>query len=411
MNRVLACLFAGAVAAPSMAANLNMTIKSGGSASVNVAPGATVNFTIEAVLDSGVNNEGLALIGFDLHYTDGNLPANAINAITPGASTCQQPMKAFIKPDGITNPAGFGGTLIAGDLVQIGGAQNTIKNDNDNPALPCFPNCAPFPIGAPFLGVAQPGVCGTAVIATGSITAPLVPGQTKLQIIKAFANVIKNAEALTDPFLETEAAGVSVLPPPDATIHAQLIINVSDDGCSITSSVPEHCLIDARRPHAQFNAGSLQGYNSIAITFSQGSCVAGAVPGDFAIACTPAGAPCPTINNVNTVDQTVTVNLNSVIPAKKWTCITHTDSGDQVCVGSMPGDTNGNQATLPNDIISLVDSLNQLPGAALPINQCDLDRSSACLPADIITLIDLLNGLGFTAWNGQSLPALGACPP
>jgi hypothetical protein len=419
MNKVLACLVAGAVAAPAMAANLNITIKSGGSASVNVAPGATVNFTIEGTLSSGADNEGLALIGGDLHFTGGGLAANTIVPPTcPDPSviqTCATAMSAFVKDCGVTNPAGFKGTLMPnGDLVQWGGAMNTIKNDNDNQALPCYPNCAPFPIGNPLLHVAEPGPgnCGTTVLATGSVVAPNTPNQYKLQVINGFANVIKTGETLADPFLETEAAGIPFLPPPDATVHAQLIINVSADVCTgIASSVPSHCLVDARRTALGGDPPAITNtfIKSFAVTFDAGCDVSGAAVGDFSIACTPPGS-CPTINNVNTVDQTVTVNLSSAIKVDAWTCITHTASGDQVCAGHIPGDANGNQATLPSDIIALVDHLNQLPGSALPNNQCDMDRTGVCLPADIITLIDLLIGNGFAVWNGQSLPALGACP-
>lgn len=157
------------------------SVKSNGSNFVNVLPGGTVNFTVEGVL-SGDLNEGLALVGFDLHFTGGALPSNAV--VTLSAN----PMKAFVKPDSITNPAGFGGTL-------IGGGQNTIKNSVDNPA--CVPNCATFPIGTPILRVAQPSVTGSIVIATGSFTAPVSGGPFQLQVLNGFANVIKVGEVLS----------------------------------------------------------------------------------------------------------------------------------------------------------------------------------------------------------------------
>ena len=37
-------------------------------------------------------------------------------------------MSAFAPPDGLSNPAGYGGTLIGDAYVQVGGAQNTINN-------------------------------------------------------------------------------------------------------------------------------------------------------------------------------------------------------------------------------------------------------------------------------------------
>lgn len=398
MRILLSVLVAGAVASPALASNLNVTVKSGGSSSVNVAPGATVNFTVEGILSDALS-EGLALVGFDLHFTGGALPANAV--VEPsGAISCGNPMPAFVKPDGITNPVGYKGTLIGGDLVQVGGGQNTIKNSVDNPA--CAPNCAPFPIGTPLLGVALPGVCGNAVIATGSLTAPMTPGSYQLQVINGFANVIKDGEVLANAFLATEAAGVSVV--------ANLQINVIEitECAGILSTVPANCSVDARRPHAPNVPGTPQGYNSIALTFDAGCNLAGAAPGDFSVACNPAGAPCPTVSNVNTVDQTVTVTLSSVIPAGKWTCITHTASGDQACVGSLPGDASGNLTTAPADILDIIDNLNGVRVPALTLDHCDMDRSGQCLPADIIAEIDMLNGAnGFIVWNAKSL---AACP-
>ena len=422
MKAILTVLCAGAAATSALAANVGLTVKSGNATTVNVGPGSPVDFAVQALLDNGNDNEGLALIGFDLHLQGPggpvalpSDPSTVLDAVPNGAPSCTNPMAAFVKPEGITNPCNsprcLGATFINGDYVQIGAATNTIKNDNDNPNLPCFPNCAPFPIGTPLLGVAQPGVCNASTIVSGTLNAPMAPGQYKLQVLNGFANVIKNGETLADPFLETEAANVLLpLPPPDAAVHAQLIINVSADVCTgIVSSNPTHCTTDSRRPHPPNNPGSPQGINSVAITFDAGCDVSSAAPGDFTVACTPAGAPCPTANSANTVDQTVTVGLSTPIPAKKWVCITHTSSGDKVCLGSIPGDTSGNRTTNPQDIIFLVNHLNSQ--IVLPTIHCDLDRSNTCAAQDIIALVDMLNGNGYTeSYNNDSLPVLADCP-
>jgi hypothetical protein len=154
-------------------------------------------------------------------------------------------------------------------------------------------------------------------------------------------------------------------------------------------------------------SGTPETTNSIALTFDAGCDVAGAAAADFSVACVPAGAPCPTVNNVNTVDQTVTVTLSSAIPAGKWTCVTHTASGDQACIGSLPGDCSGDLATVPNDLLKLIDNLNLQVIPALALDHCDMDRSGICLAADIIALIDMLNGNGYVVWNGKTLLA---CP-
>ncbi len=386
MKKMLAVLVAGAVVSPALASTLNLTVKSGGSSSVNVAPGSTVNFTVEGVLNDNLN-EGLALIGFDLHFTGGALAANTV--VTPVAN----PMKAFVKPDGITNPAGFIGTPIGGDLVQVGGGQNTIKNSVDNPA--CAPNCAPFPVGTPILGIAQVGQ--PVVIASGSFTAPNSGGPFTLQVLNGFANVIKDNETLANAFLATEAANVNVV--------ANLTVTLG--GCGgIVSSNPAKCNVDARRPFPPNTPGSPSTVNSIALTMANG-CGA-AAPSDFAVACTPAGAPCPTVSNVQNAANTATVTFSTAIPAGKWTCVTHTASGTSACIGSLPGDANGDRTAGPSDIIKEIDHLNGVAVPPLALDHCDMDRSGVCGPPDIVTLIDLLNGASaYGVWNGKTL---AACP-
>ncbi len=402
MKKMLAVLVAGLIASPALASTLNLNVKSStnNTNAVTVAPNAAVAFKVEGVLNDNLN-EGLALVGFDLHLTGAGgsgttpLPANAVVAPT-GTVSCANPMRAFVKPEGITNPAGYGGTLIAGDLVQVGGGQNTIKNSVDNPA--CAPNCAPFPIGTPILGVAQPAVCGTAVVATGSFNAPATPGVYTLQVLNGFANVIKDGEVLANAFLATEAAGVNVT--------GSLAVTVS--GCTpsgITASTPAKCSVDARRPHAP-NQTTAQTVSSITLTMN--TCGVAAVPANFTVACTPAGAPCPTVSTVQNAAGSVTVNFSTPIPAGKWTCVTHAATNTKSCIGSLPGDTSGNLFTAPADILDLINHLNGVRVPPLALDHCDMDRSNLCAPADIISLIDMLNGTnGYIVWNGKSL---AACP-
>jgi hypothetical protein len=70
---------------------------------------------------------GLALWSVDLDWTTGTAATPA--AAGPG-------MGSFVLPDGLTNPDGYGGTLIGGDLIQVGGASNTIGNTPDNADYP-----------------------------------------------------------------------------------------------------------------------------------------------------------------------------------------------------------------------------------------------------------------------------------
>ncbi len=199
MKRVItASLAIATMASFASASDLNVSVKASlnDTNAIEVAVGATVDFYITGDLTDDLN-EGLALVGYNLHFTGGPLPSDTVD-IPAGVADCSNPMSGFVKPEGITNPAGFTGTLIGDDLVQVGGAQNTIKNTVANAA---------FPIGTVLTGIAQPAGCGTAILATGSVTAPVVPGLYTLELSELFANVITDGE-IGDVFWATEAAGV-----------------------------------------------------------------------------------------------------------------------------------------------------------------------------------------------------------
>src|SRR5262249_53442198 len=144
---------------------LNISVQSGGVNHIVVQPGQSVPYDVIGLL-SDDNNQGVDLVGFDLHFTGGPLAQAALPTSDPN-SGCENPMIHFTIPWGITNPAGFGGTIINGDLIQVGGGQNSINNTPDN---------APFPIGTVLLGVAQPSGCGATVLVHGTLVAPSIQG-------------------------------------------------------------------------------------------------------------------------------------------------------------------------------------------------------------------------------------------
>ena len=176
-----AMILATGVAAPALASSLHLRLESGGSTSITVAPGATVTWTAVGTLSDDAN-EGLALFSVDLNWSGGPLP--------PAATPTTNPMLNFARPAGVNNPAGFGGTPSAGMLRQVGGAQNTINS--------AF---APYPIGSVITGVAWPSQ--PAALATGQLTAPLVPGFYSLTASNLVANVIRQGET-GDPFWRVE---------------------------------------------------------------------------------------------------------------------------------------------------------------------------------------------------------------
>jgi len=155
------------------AAGLDIGITSNGSSNIVVtACGGTIAYEISGVL-SDTQNEGLAGFALDLAFTGG--PLAAANVPTSA------PMLNFDRPAGLTGPAGFGGEVVDGRLVRVGGGQNTIKNTIDH---------APFPIGSVVTGVAHTQT----VLVTGSLTTPAQPGTYTLSVSNVKAIVIRQGE-------------------------------------------------------------------------------------------------------------------------------------------------------------------------------------------------------------------------
>jgi hypothetical protein len=173
------CPAAGAVT------DLNLSAESGGRNAVLATPGAQVSYSIVGEL-SDTSSKGLAMVSFDLAFSGGPL--------TQCATPASNPMKNFASPLGLNNPAGYGGTLVGGTLVQVGGAQNTINN--------VF---AAKPTGSVLTDVAQNG--SEIVLATGTLTAPTQCGTYTLTINNVMANVIRAGET-GNPFWAVDPAGV-----------------------------------------------------------------------------------------------------------------------------------------------------------------------------------------------------------
>ena len=147
---------------------LDLVVRSSaGQQTVFLTPGESLAYEIAAEL-GGDPSEGLAMFAFDLAYTGGSL-----DQVLPPTSG---PVLEFVAPQGFNNPEGYGGTQRGGDLLQVGGAMNTIAN-----------TFAPAPSGMVATGV---GNGGDVVLATGSITAPTQPGTFQVTISNVFANAL-----------------------------------------------------------------------------------------------------------------------------------------------------------------------------------------------------------------------------
>ena len=201
LSLVSIALLAGSVA---QATDLNLTARSGGNTTIVVAPGATVNYEVVADL-SDAANEGLAYFRFDASFSGGPLA----KAAEPSTS----PMLNFVAPLGFSNPAGLGGTVSGGNLLQVGGAQNTINN--------VF---ASAPVGTVITGLAKPG--NSLVVASGTLTAPVYVGSYTLSLSNVDANVIKQGET-GFPFWACEAV--------DTTTVTNLTVKVSALSANVTT--------------------------------------------------------------------------------------------------------------------------------------------------------------------------------
>ena len=177
-----------AVACAGSAWGATFTVEIVATSSTTVGLGGSVNYEITGVV-SDDGNLGLGIFGVDLQSDTGVAQASA----TEGPS-----MGSFVKNWGITNPAGYGGTADGDYLLQIGGGQNTIGNDPNDPNLPAYPG-----------GMVVEGIAlGTPVVlATGSAEAPMAEGTYNVSLANPFASVL--AEDM-DSYYRVEAADASV---------------------------------------------------------------------------------------------------------------------------------------------------------------------------------------------------------
>lgn len=188
------------------ASDLNLNLRSNGQALVRIGPGGSVPYVIQGELSNG-SSGGLAMFALDLSFTGG--------ALSPTATPTTAPMRNFAAPMGFVNPAGYGGTQAGGNLLQVGGAQNTINN-----------TVAPSPNGIVQQNVAQPGTPAT--LAFGNLVAPYQVGDFHLSATNLQANVLLPGQTGT-PFWKVEPAGSGNV--------SNLVVRVQAIRLSVTSPV------------------------------------------------------------------------------------------------------------------------------------------------------------------------------
>lgn len=175
----------------------------------------------------------------------------------------------------------------------------------------------------------------------------------------------------------------------------------------IVSSNPISCSVDARQPHHIKDSSIHYNWNSVQLEFSAGL-ETQILPQDFTVSEIGGDGIAPSIQSLFLVGpNSLQVIFSEAIEAGAWTCVEHNASSSKVCLGSLPGDVDGDRTTSPVDILKLINHLNGVP-PLYPITQTDMNRSNLVEPSDILRLIDLLNGAAaFEIWNGANLPT---CP-
>ena len=205
-KHVVAALSVATCTALAQASELNLSVESAGQNTLQVLPGATVDYQVIGEL-TDAQNEGLAMFAFDLGFDGG--------ALQQADAPTSNPMLNFQSPLGLSNPAGFGGTPSGGDLIQIGGAQNTIKN-----------TLAAKPTGTVMVGVAAPG--SPEVLVAGSLSAPATPGSYTLSVSSGFVNVIRQGEDGSGDFWAVDGADLGTV----TTLEIQVLDCAPQNYCT-----------------------------------------------------------------------------------------------------------------------------------------------------------------------------------
>ncbi|GJM26342.1 MAG: hypothetical protein DHS20C16_27570 [Phycisphaerae bacterium] len=190
LSKVLATAAAFGLALPVMADTLELRVVTTGDA--DTASHGVVPVIIQGQI-LGATDDGLALWGANLSDAGaGGIDVDA--AMTTALDSPNATIDNFKKNLGLTNPAGYGGTAIGGNLIQIGGGQNTIGNAG--PTL--------FPVGPVVTNVANGGWVD---LATGSIDTTGELNDVILTLDTGFANTLASD---TGPVFPVNAATVTI---------------------------------------------------------------------------------------------------------------------------------------------------------------------------------------------------------
>ncbi len=356
---LVTCL-TGATVLAGVPTQLNLRVErvSDGLSSFTVAPGDSVDYQVIGSL-SDTNNEGIALFIFDASYSCGDLSQMSL----PNAEC----MENFETPLGITNPLGFGGTTEVpnreGDLVQVGGATNTILNDAAN---------APFPTGAVCLGLGHTEL----VLATGSLTIPAdaTDGQMcEVALSDVVVNVVRAGEMDDGTFWAVDAGDQGTIQNMSMTVEfANLMASQPDCDSTLPRSQGNVIRLTFDRPITEPSPG---GGEVIIQQIMDGGATGGDISGNFTFSVVGAG-------DVLRIKET-----GAVLSNETWYTVRSTGGWAGVAPFKrdyqlLTGDANNDHRVLPNDL-SLINSFVSIFVTPPDGSRANINDDNRVLPNDI----------------------------
>jgi hypothetical protein len=237
-SKLIAVLAVLGFASAAVATDLNLSVEALGCHASEVTVGPTCETPYRVVGElSDADSDGLAMIVFDLDFDGGGL--------SPAGGPTELPMSSFAPPDGLSNPGGYGGTVIGGNLVQVGGSQNVLGHglwpcdiDDDCPnASTCVEEICShipgLPVGTVVVGVAQPGA--PASVATGPLTAPALPGSYTLRVTNPVGTVFEKG-ADGRPYWWNDAVAIGTIADLSVTVESGRVCCDVYEACCMADS-------------------------------------------------------------------------------------------------------------------------------------------------------------------------------
>jgi hypothetical protein len=211
---------------------------------------------------------------------------------------------------------------------------------------------------------------------------------------------------LTGPESPTYLGDPSSPPLRDFPPSQPLVLTVPDCCRPLWSCLPQHCNIDARSSHAPDAPSVRYNTNTLMMAFCEPT--ANMTADDFEATIVPERGVVPGISSVASSGNAVTIVLTRRIAPEESTCVRPVESNRRCCIGSLPGDVDGDRISLRDGGFELLDNLSGKVSPELSIEKCDIDRSLLCTPADLLMFVDLRNDPFF--FDFEDCGTLPVCP-